>query len=484
METVGKKALKAGTWYTICTFILKGLTFITTPIFSRLLSEDALGSYANYAAWVTIIASIATLDLYTSVNLAHYEYEGDIYPFMSSILIFGSLVAGGFYAISLIFTDFVTDILGISEYMMHVMFIYFIVSPAISILHAKFRIFLQYKYTLITSLLPAIFSVLTAVLMVVLAEDEGKLNARVTGYYGVWIAASLAIYVYVVVRGRCFRIEYIRFAIPVAMPMIIHTLANTILSSSDRVMIKKMCGDRETAFYSIAYSCAMIVSVLWHSINQAWAPWCYEKMHRNEEADIGKVARPIILLFSGGVMMVILLAPELLFIMGGKKYAEAIYVVPPVMLGYVAQMLYTLYVNIEYYHKRQKQIMIGTMIAAVINIVLNLIFINMFGYVAAAYTTLAGYIALLFIHYSFVRKMGKQGIYDMRFNLLVLGGSIAVGVIMSLLYKVNVVRYIIIGGITVFVVIFVYRRRKALKACLKKKDIVGMLQVCHLMGKE
>ena len=224
METVGKKALKAGTWYTICTFILKGLTFITTPIFSRLLSEDALGSYANYAAWVTIIASIATLDLYTSVNLAHYEYEGDIYPFMSSILIFGSLVAGGFYAISLIFTDFVTDILGISEYMMHVMFIYFIVSPAISILHAKFRIFLQYKYTLITSLLPAIFSVLTAVLMVVLAEDEGKLNARVTGYYGVWIAASLAIYVYVVVRGRCFRIEYIRFAIPVAMPMIIHTL--------------------------------------------------------------------------------------------------------------------------------------------------------------------------------------------------------------------------------------------------------------------
>ena len=74
-ETVGRKALKAGTWYTICTFILKGLTFITTPIFTRLMSEEAVGSYANFAAWVTILTSVATLDLYTSVSLAHFEYK-------------------------------------------------------------------------------------------------------------------------------------------------------------------------------------------------------------------------------------------------------------------------------------------------------------------------------------------------------------------------------------------------------------------------
>ena len=484
MDTVGKKALKAGTWYTICTFILKGLAFLTTPIFSRMMSEEALGSYANFLGWITILASVATLDLYTSVNLAHYEYKEKLYAFMSTITLLGSLVSALLYGISLLFKEQVMSWLGISEYMLHVMFIYFIVSPAVSILHAKFRIHLQYKYTILTSLLPAVFSVLTAVLMVVLAGEEDKLNARVSGYYGVWIAASIAIYIFIIVKGRCFKWEYVRFAIPIALPMVLHTLANMILSTSDRVMIKQMCGDKETAYYSIAYSCGMIVSVLWHAVNQAWAPWCYEKMHRGEDQDIGKVARPIILIFSGGVMMIVLLAPEILYLMGGEKYMQALPVVAPVMLGYVAQMLYTLYVNIEYFYKKQRQIMLGTMIAALINVALNLIFIQAFGYAAAAYTTLAGYVALLFIHYGFVRKFGKQGIYDMRFNVMVLVGSLVLGIAITLLYPLNIVRYCIIGLCAGFLIVFLHRNKKEIKACLKKKDISGLLKVCHLMKEE
>ena len=488
MNTEGKKALKAGTWYTISTFILKGLAFITTPIFARLMSEEDVGNYANYIAWVTILTSVVTLDLFTSVNLAHFEYEGKpghgIYPFISTISLFGSACSIVFYGIALIFKEQIMGWLGISEYMLHVMFIYFIVSPALSALHAKFRIYMQYKHTILTSLIPAILSVLVAVLLVVLAPDDGKLSARVTGYYGVWILASLAIFVFVVARGRSFKWEYVRFALPIALPMVLHTLSNALLSLCDRVMIKNFCGDKDTAYYSIAYSCAMIISVLWQSVNQAWAPWVYERMHKEETEQVTKVVRPIILLFSGGVLLVILMAPELLLLMGGEKYAVAVDVVPPVMLGYIAQMLYTLYVNVEYFYKKQKQIMLGTMIAALLNIVLNWIFIPIFGYVAAAYTTLAGYIALLLIHYLFVRKMGRQGMYDMRFNLIVLVGSIVFGIAMTLLYRVDVVRFIIIGLAFGFLIFFLARHRRELAKCLKKKDIVGILRVCRLMSKD
>ena len=81
--------------------------------------------------------------------------------------------------------------------------------------------------------------------------------------------------------------------------------------------------------------------------------------------------------------MLIMIAPEILYILGGEEYMQAVYVIPPVMIGYIAQMLYTLYVNIEYYNRKQKQIMAGTLIAAAINIILNLIFIPIFGYIAA-----------------------------------------------------------------------------------------------------
>jgi len=481
MDTVGKKALKAGTWYTICTFVLKGLAFITMPIFARIMSTEDVGIYSNYISWISILTSIFTLDLYTSVNLAHFEYDDKIYPFMSTITIAGTVVTGVIYAIACIFTEQVTDIMGISPYMMHIMFIYLLVHPAVNVLHVKFRVYLQYRYTIITSLVPAILSVLLALALVGIVPDEMQLNARVTGYYGVWIAASLAIYIYIIFRGRTFKMEYVKFALPIALPMVLHLLSQTLLSSSDRVMIRQICGDTDTGLYATAYSCAMMVSILWNAMNQAWAPWCYEKMHRNEEKDIWKVAKPIILIFSGMILLMTLMAPEILLVMGGRKYKAAVYVIPPVMLGYIAQMLYTMYVNIEFYHKKQKQIMKGTMAAALLNIILNMIFIPIFGYVAAAYTTLAGYIALMFFHYLFVRKMGLHYILNMKFCLIVMAGSIVAGIAMTLLYELTILRWCVIGVIGIFVMAFLWKRRGALKKQLKKKDIEGILKTCKLM---
>lgn len=52
---------------------------------------------------------------------------------------------------------------------------------------------------------------------------------------------------------------------------------------------------------------------------------------------------------------------------------------------------YSLYVNIEHYYKKTPYITVNTIIAAASNIVLNFIFIPRYGYIAAAYTTLASY---------------------------------------------------------------------------------------------
>ena len=481
MDTVGKKALKAGTWYTICTFVLKGLSFITMPIFARIMTKTDVGAYSNLISWIAILSPVLTLDLYTAVNLAHFEFEDEIDQFMSTIVLAGTMITAALYGIASLFMDQITSWMGISEYMFHVMFIYLLVHPALSTLHVKFRVYMQYKGTIITSLVPAIVSVLLSLLLVVLVPEDEQLSIRVISYHGVWIAVSLAIYVYIVMKGRCFRLSFVKFALPIALPMVLHLMSNTLLTACDRVMITNFEGKEANAMYSTAYSCAMIVNLLWASVNQAWAPWVYEKLHREEDKDIGVVARPIILIFAGGVLLLTLLAPELLLVMGGRKYMDAVGVIPPVMLGYIAQMLYTMYVNIEFYYKRQKQIMMGTFAAALLNIVLNLIFVPIFGYVAAAYTTLAGYVALFFIHYLFVRKMGKSGIYNLRFNITVLVISCVLGISMTMLYDLNILRWILVGAVGLFVIGFVWTRRKALVRSLKKKDIEGILKICKLM---
>ena len=479
MNDVGKKALKAGMWYTVCTFILKGISFITMPLFTRLMSVSDVGLYANLTSWITILSGIATLDLYNSVNLAHFEYKGKISEYMSSIAIAGSIYTVILYAVAYYFRNEIILLLGINDYMFHIMFAYFMVNPAVSILHAKFRIYLQYKQTIITSLIPTGCSVIASLLFVIILKDN-RLEARVFGYYGVWMAFAITIYAYIIYKGKKFDFRYVRFALPISIPLIVHTLANTLLSTSDRVMINKMRGSEETALYSVAYSCAMVISILWSSINQAWAPWCYDMMNKRKENEIRKVAKPILIIFSLLVVAGIFVAPEILLLMGGEKYLESIYVIPPVMLGFVAQMLYTLYVNIEYFNKKQKQIMLGTLIAAIFNIVLNYIFIPIFGYVAAAYTTLAGYILLLLIHYLFVRKMGKHSIYDMKFNIILLVSAIIIGISSTLLYQVPIIRWSIVAVAFAYIAIVFVRNRKELVPALKNKDMARVLNILHL----
>ena len=62
----------------------------------------------------------------------------------------------------------------------------------------------------------------------------------------------------------------------------------------------------------------------------------------------------------------------------------------------------------EYYYKKTKLIALGTMLAAGMNILLNAVFIPTFGYVAAAYTTVACYLLYYLLHVVFA-WVGPQG---------------------------------------------------------------------------
>ena len=88
-----------------------------------------------------------------------------------------------------------------------------------------------------------------------------------------------------------------------------------------------------------------------------------------------------------GSMGLILIGPELVLVMGGNDYAAASILLPPIVVGLLFQFTYGLYVNIEQYEKKTIPMSIGSMIAALLNIALNYIFIGKYGYVAAAYTT-------------------------------------------------------------------------------------------------
>jgi O-antigen/teichoic acid export membrane protein len=472
-------ALKSGVWYIVCNFLVKGIGLLTTPFFTRLMSTSDVGSFSNIMSWVGILTIITTFDLYSSIPVARFDFENNIYGYITSCLIMGTIITSVFYSIAIIFRGVITTYFSIDLKTLHLIFIYCIVYPAIQMLQIHSRMFYKYKASVAITLVSTIFSVLLSLLLVIFMSD--KLWGRTLGYYIPLIIIGIVVYIYFLTKSRKLSLKYCKYALRISFPLIWHTLSCTILNSGDRIMITYFCGKTDNAFYSIASSSAMIVSVLWASMNNAWSPWAYERMNQKQYSTIRKASIPYSIFFGFVVFAFMLLAPEVILIMGGSKYKEAVPVVPPIMVGYVYQFIYSFYVNIEFYHKKQKYIAFATILATIVNIVLNAIFIPICGYEAAAYTTLVGYIVLFLTHFYIVGRMKKLSWYNTKFNIIFLASFSALIPIMLLLYKITWLRYFLIIFIVFVEIILCIIFGKTIFTSLKQKSIEPITEKIKLM---
>ena len=81
------KPVKASLWFVICGFLQKGISMLTTPIFTRVMTEAEYGRYSVYSSWFSILQIIVSLNLAAGVytkGLVKNEEDED--RFSSSML--------------------------------------------------------------------------------------------------------------------------------------------------------------------------------------------------------------------------------------------------------------------------------------------------------------------------------------------------------------------------------------------------------------
>lgn len=458
--------LKSGLWYTISNFAFRAVGFITTPVFARVLSKAEYGEYNNFTSWIAILMILAACDLHTSIIRAKLDYENDLNRYAFSILTLASIITIIIYIFVLINRDAVAGILGINKQYFHVMFIYILFAEAYNVFITVERAHYRYKiFSLITGLAIVLSSFLSVLLVFLL---NNKLNARIYGQYIPYICIGIIMYMFIARRGHKINFGYYKYALVLSLPLVPHLLSLTVLSSSDRIMITKLAGAEYTAIYSVAYIVANIMAILLDSMNKAWAPWVLDSLKLNDLKSIRRTSTPYFYLFLGLTVGVLIMAPEIILVLGGEKYYEGIYVLPPLIVGCVFQFAYTMYVQIEFYEKKMKIVAIATMISAGINIILNYLFIPKFGYIAAGYTTLIGYICLFLIHYLTVCKYGYKEIFDRKKIFLGLGFSLFIIPFFVLLYNYYIIRYIILVVYIIVLTIIIFNNKEKLLNFLKK----------------
>ncbi len=459
------KVLKSGVWYTASNFLLKGIGFITTPIFTRLLTTTQYGEYSNFSTWYNIITIIITLSLYASLIRARHDFKDDLDGYVKTILILGTVATLVFDVLIFGFLSIVLPLVEIKAEHLILMLASLLVSPAVTIYTTLQQYSYKYKTYAIISVSIAVLEICTSLALVVFLQD--KVLGRVVGTLLPLTVISIIIYIRLLTKSGAPKIKYVKYAVGFCLPYIVHLLSNTLLAQSDRVMIYQICGAEANAMYSLAYSLSQIVSLLWSSMNNAVSPMIGDCLHEKNFELSRKITAPYVFVFIVPVMLAVLLAPEMIWFFGGDKYKEAIYYIPPIFLGCILQFFYSMYVNIEQYEKKTGMMALGTFLAAALNVILNAIFIPIYGQTAAAYTTVAGYAFLLTLHYLVVRKMKLTGVYNGKIICLALSVS-AVGTALSLsLYGLPWLRISIIGVLFIGVCWFAWKYKAKITQLIK-----------------
>ncbi len=452
------KVAKASFWYMVSNFLLRGIGFITTPIFARLLTMEEYGRYNNFTTALSILTIIATLSLSASLISARTDFKSDLNNYVGNILIIGSISVGVVFAVLILLNKWVSEIVKLDFKYIILMCLVMLFSPAYDIFMNLQRFEYKYKKVVFLTFLVSAVSVLLSLFLMYGSSDH--LWARVLGANIPLLAISMAMFFYYILRIRGISKKYIKYSLAICVPYVFHSLSGTILNSSDRLMITYISGEKYTAIYSMGGNISLIVSVLWSSMNTAYIPWLADKLELKEHTKIRKFSYIYVIAFVYIAIGLMLVAPEALLIMGGKRYLTAQYTIPPIMLGYVFVFLYSMYALVEQIKKQTIGMAIATTAAAFINVFLNYICIHKFGFIAAAYTTVISYFFLFVLHYIIVRHMGYSSIYDSRF---VIGVSLSVTLIsffVIILYSYILYRYVFLFGYTVIGVVALFRYRK------------------------
>ena len=464
--------VKASLWFTLCNVIQKGISLISTPIFTRLMSTAQYGEYTNYQAWYQIVSIFATLNLYYGVfNNGMTKYPDDRERFSSSMTGLTTVITAALFIVYLIAPGFWNDKMKLSSLFVYAMFIELLFVPAFNFWAAKERYDYKYRKLVVVTLIMAIGSPLLGVLTVL--NTEHKAEARILSYVFVQVCIGLVFYIYNMVKGKAFYIrDYWRFALAFNIPLIPHYLSSQILNQADRIMIGNMIGKGEAAIYSVAYNIAAIMQIVITAINSSFTPYMYKSIKDGECSGVRRNSKIIISLVGLACIGVMALGPEVISIFAPVEYYDAIWIVPPVACAVYFKFLYPLFSTVEFYYEKTGFVMIASCIAAGANIILNYIFIRIYGYYAAGYTTLFCYILYSLAHYVFQRRVAAEhdlggALFDMRyivvFSIFMLGTMTC----MLFLYPYRILRYMI--GVVLAAVLF-YLFMKNRELFMKRKQ--------------
>lgn len=349
--------LRSSGIYTISSFINAALPLILLPILTRKLSPEDYGIVAMFQIAVSLIYPFIGMNLESSIGRKYFDKDYSDFPSYIGNCFF--LVGISFSIVTVLFwlnIDYIQKITLISEswlkYILLVAVTQFITTVVLIIYRVKVK---PIKYGIL-QISQSILNVgLTILFVVVLNKTwDGRIGAQIITSV---VFAIISVIVLYNIKHLSFNIKKadIQHALKFGVPLIPHAIGGMLFTSIDRFFLTKLIGLEQTGNYTVAYQIGAVIGIITTSFNNAYGPWLFEKLNRDDLQIKKRIVSftyiYFILLFIGGMFLVFLF-PFISAIFVGESYTSTGTHSTFIILGYVFQGMYFMVTNYIFYsHK-------------------------------------------------------------------------------------------------------------------------------------
>ena len=219
--------VKASMALLFANLVLKGLSLISGPIFTRIMSEEQYGIVSTFASWESLLTVIITLNLSAGVfNNGMLDFKEDRDSFQFSLLTVSSSLAIVGFAIFLIFRAPLLKLFEIPALAVYLMFLKFLFVPAYSYWSGRQRYEYKYKALTVITIVSAVLSMAIGIVGVLHVDDSRAAITRIVAMESVSITIGIVFFFIIGFRARFrFNKNYCKYALKFNVPLVPHYLS-------------------------------------------------------------------------------------------------------------------------------------------------------------------------------------------------------------------------------------------------------------------
>ncbi len=381
----------------------RGLVFLLVPILTRVLTPDEYGILAVTSTLGSFLVIVLGLGLEVAVTQMYFKYEtqAERRSLYGTLLAFWLIVS----TLAALGLDFLGQT-GVLDIFPHVPF-----QPYLRIVvwTSYFSIFVALPQTIYMTMqqplkavtLAAVSSITTVSLSLYLVVYLGQ--GIIGSLHATFISATLMTGISIFLTGRMAsrRLSYskLKAALVFSLPLVPHTVAQWLISLSDRFILAGYVSAGSLGLYSLGYQFGALVVLFSSAINNAFFPIVNTQLSNENTHDKVPALGTYALLGIGSLGLgVALFGEDLIRLLAPPQFHGAKVVVPWVALAYVFHGVYLIWSRGTWFSMRTGWVPVLTMLAGALNVGLNYWLVPHWGIMAAAVNTAVAYGVLALLH--------------------------------------------------------------------------------------